>query len=96
MTATDNNRPGCPDCGGPLVIARSRIRNNVRSRELRCKFCGYQLKDHPEPDPGDPNCEHCREYLGPDAAHPCRFGFPEVLDEGPSFARDCSVFVVKG
>jgi hypothetical protein len=48
------------------------------------------------PGPGDPNCERCREWLGPDAAHPCRFRFPEALDEGPAFAQDCSVFVVRG
>ena len=48
------------------------------------------------PAPGDPSCETCREWLGPDAEHPCRFGFPEPVSEGPGFARDCAVFEVEG
>jgi hypothetical protein len=49
------------------------------------------------PGPADPSCEHCREWLGFEADHPCRFGFPEPVSEGPGFARDCAVFqVVEG
>jgi hypothetical protein len=48
------------------------------------------------PGPGDPSCLDCREWLGPDADHPCRFGFRDPIREGPGFARDCAVFEVKG
>jgi hypothetical protein len=49
------------------------------------------------PGPADPSCETCREWLGFEADHPCRFGFPEPVSEGPGFARDCAVFqVVEG
>jgi hypothetical protein len=44
------------------------------------------------PKPGDPNCEHCLHW----AADACGMGFPDPDVEGPSFARDCSVFVVRG
>jgi hypothetical protein len=42
--------------------------------------------------PGEPSCERCREWRGPDAEHPCRMGFPDPVIEGPGFARDCSLF----
>ena len=42
--------------------------------------------------PGDPNCEHCLHW----AVDACGMGFPDPAEEGPAFARDCSVFVVKG
>ena len=44
------------------------------------------------PKPGDPNCEHCLHW----SVDACGMGFPDPAEEGPSFARDCSVFVVKG
>ena len=98
MTSADNTRPPCPKCGGPLVIVRSVVRDNGRRRFMKCKACGYRLRDliappiAAPPDPGDPSCEHCREWQGFDAEHPCRFGFPEPVSEGPGFARDCAVF----
>jgi hypothetical protein len=46
----------------------------------------------PNPRPGDPSCERCREWRGPDAEHPCRMGFPDPVIEGPGFARDCALF----
>lgn len=100
MTSADDTRPGCEDCGSPLVIVRSVIRDNGCHRFMKCKFCGYRHRDliappiAPAPAPGDPSCERCREWLGPDAEHPCRFGFPEPVSEGPGFARDCAVFAV--
>ena len=44
------------------------------------------------PGPGDPNCERCLHWAG-DA---CGMGFPDPEMEGPAFAQDCSVFVVRG
>jgi len=42
----------------------------------------------PPPKPGDPSCEHCRFW----EVEQCGIGFPDPLEEGPGFARDCSLF----
>lgn len=44
------------------------------------------------PKPGDPNCERCRYW----EANACGMGFPDPVEEGPSFARDCSLYAVEG
>ena len=41
------------------------------------------------PGPDDPSCERCG-YWQADA---CGMGFPDPAEEGPGFARDCSIFV---
>jgi hypothetical protein len=101
----DDTRPPCPSCGGRLVIVRSVVRDNGRHRFMKCKACPPPNNRHrdliappiaPVPAPGDPSCERCREWLGFEADHPCRFGFPEPVSEGPGFARDCAVFEVEG
>jgi hypothetical protein len=38
------------------------------------------------------SCEECKNWI--DAR--CEIGFPESEIEGPAFAQDCSVFVVRG
>ena len=43
------------------------------------------------PGPGGPNCERCR-YWQADA---CGMGFPDPAEEGPAFARDCSLYAVE-
>lgn len=43
------------------------------------------------PGPGDPSCERCR-YWQADA---CGMGFPDPAEEGPGFARDCSLYAVE-
>jgi len=48
------------------------------------------------PGPNDPSCERCREWRGSDGATPCSLGFPDPIEEGPGFARDCSLYVVEG
>jgi hypothetical protein len=62
------------------------IRQGIIYRDLLPE--GYR----PPPRRGDPSCERCREWLGPDAANPCGMGFPDPIEEGPGFARDCSLF----
>ncbi len=69
---------------------------------VRQIFAGMLYRDllpenyRPAPGPGDPSCERCREWRGPDAEHPCRMGFPDPVIEGPGFARDCNLYVVEG
>jgi hypothetical protein len=98
VTSADDKRPGCADCGGPLVIVRSVVRNNGRHRFMRCKFCGYRHRDLIAPPaapvlgPADPSCERCREWRG----ERCSLGFPDPIEEGPGFARDCNLYVVEG
>ena len=43
------------------------------------------------PGAGDPSCERCR-YWQADA---CGMGFPDPAEEGPGFARDCSLYAVE-
>jgi len=43
------------------------------------------------PKPGDPSCERCRYW----EAEACGMGFPDPAEEGPSFARDCSLYAVE-
>ena len=76
------------DCSQELIKA---IRRGLLYRDL------LPESFRQPPGPADPSCEHCREWLGFEADHPCRFGFPEPVSEGPGFARDCAVFqVVEG
>ena len=44
----------------------------------------------PPPGPGDPSCERCQEWRGDH----CSMGFPDPIEEGIGFARDCSLFHV--
>lgn len=44
------------------------------------------------PKQSDPSCERCR-YWQADA---CGMGFPDPAEEGPGFARDCSLYAVEG
>ena len=43
------------------------------------------------PGPGEPSCERC-QYWQADA---CGMGFPDPAEEGPAFARDCSLYAVE-
>jgi hypothetical protein len=62
---------------------------------IRQIFAGMLYQDlapgsyRPPPKPGEPSCEHCRFW---EVEH-CGIGFPDPLEEGPGFARDCSLFV---
>jgi hypothetical protein len=82
---------------GRRVLAR---RHNCSEELIRAIRAGKFYRDLlPEgfrqpPGPADPSCKTCREWLGFEADHPCRFGFPEPVSEGPGFARDCAVFAV--
>jgi hypothetical protein len=38
--------------------------------------------------PGDPSCEQCQHW----EAGRCGMGLPDPQEEGPGFARDCSLF----
>lgn len=38
--------------------------------------------------PGEPSCEQCQHWDG----QRCGMGFPDPQEEGPGFARDCSLF----
>ncbi len=42
----------------------------------------------PPPGPGDPSCERCQEWRG----DYCSLGFPDPIEEGVGFARDCSLY----
>ena len=42
------------------------------------------------PKPGDPSCTSCRHWQ----ADACCMGFPDPAEEGPAFARDCSLYAV--
>jgi hypothetical protein len=42
----------------------------------------------PPPSSKDPNCERCKFWSGVD----CGLGFPDPVEEGPWFAKDCSLF----
>jgi hypothetical protein len=69
---------------------------------VRQIFAGMLYRDllpenyRPAPGPNDPSCERCREWRGSDAATPCSLGFPDPIEEGPGFARDCNLYVVEG
>ena len=43
------------------------------------------------PGPGAPSCEQCRYWK----AEACGMGFPDPVEEGPAFARDCSLYAVE-
>jgi hypothetical protein len=47
---------------------------------------------YPPPGPGDPSCERCQEWRG----EACSLGFPDPIEEGLGFARDCSLYAVEG
>jgi len=61
---------------------------------IRQIFAGMLYQDllpgnyRPPPKPGDPSCEHCRFW----EVEQCGIGFPDPIEEGPGFARDCSLF----
>jgi hypothetical protein len=65
---------------------------------VRQIFAGMLYRDslpenyRPAPGPGDPSCEHCREWRG----ETCSLGFPDPIEEGPGFARDCNLYVKEG
>jgi hypothetical protein len=42
----------------------------------------------PPPKAGEPSCDHCRFW----EEEECGMGFPDPIEEGPGFARDCSLF----
>jgi Zn ribbon nucleic-acid-binding protein len=42
----------------------------------------------PPPQPSDPSCEQCKLWNGQE----CRMGFPDPIEEGVEFARDCSLY----
>lgn len=71
------------NCSAEMIIA-------IRAGRLYRDLLPEGLRN--PPGPGDPSCEQCREWLGPDVKQPCRFGFPEPVSEGLRFARDCAVF----
>jgi hypothetical protein len=62
----------------------------IRAGLIYCDLlpAGYR----PPPRRGERSCERCREWMG-DA---CSIGFPDPLEEGPGFARDCSLYVAEG
>lgn len=72
------------DCSGETV---RQVFTGMLYRDLLPE--GYR----PDPGSGDPSCERCREWRGPDAEQPCSLGFPDPIEEGPGFARDCNLFV---
>jgi hypothetical protein len=43
------------------------------------------------PCAGDPSCMSCRYWK----AEACGMGFPDPAEEGPAFARDCSLYAVE-
>jgi len=58
------------------------IRQGIIYRDLLPE--GYR----PPPRRGDPSCERCKLWEG----ESCGMGFPDPLEEGPGFARDCSLY----
>jgi len=58
------------------------IRQGIIYRDLLPE--GYR----PPPRRGDPSCEHCRYW----ESESCGMGFPDPLEEGVGFARDCSLY----
>ncbi len=42
----------------------------------------------PPPEPDELSCYRCRLWNGEE----CRMGFPDPIEEGPGFARDCSLY----
>jgi hypothetical protein len=42
----------------------------------------------PPPEPDELSCYRCKLWNGEE----CRMGFPDPIEEGPGFARDCSLF----
>jgi hypothetical protein len=58
------------------------IRQGIIYRDLLPE--GYR----PPPRRGDPSCERCKLWEG----ESCSMGFPDPIEEGPGFARDCSLF----
>jgi hypothetical protein len=71
---------------------------NCSRETIRQIWCGMLYQDllpenyRPVPGPGDPSCEHCREWRG----ETCSLGFPDPIEEGPGFARDCNLYVKEG
>jgi hypothetical protein len=58
------------------------IRQGIIYRDLLPE--GYR----PPPRRGDPSCERCKLWEG----ESCGMGFPDPIEEGPGFARDCSLY----
>jgi transposase-like protein len=43
-----------------------------------------------------PSCTSCNNWRGEENPSPCAMGFPDPVIEGPGFARDCSLYQVRG
>jgi hypothetical protein len=70
-----------------------------RSREAIRQIRTGRLYRHLAPEiprweagAGRASCYRCRYWEGVADAGCCGFGFPDPIEEGPSFARDCSSF----
>jgi hypothetical protein len=80
---------------GHQALARRFGRTREAIRLVRTgRLYRYLAPDVPRWEPGTAgaSCYRCRHWEGVGEAGSCGFGFPDPIEEGPTFARDCSSF----
>jgi hypothetical protein len=83
----------CPQCQATnmrTIESRVRKTDGARRRRMECRECGHRETRSDAPPIG-PSCLRCESYRA-DLFPPCWWRFPDVLEEGLRFARDCALY----